>query len=240
MMKKIMTACCVSVLIASNLYAGGIPVIDLTSITTNTEEHIETIAKWAQQYQQMVQQINQLQQQYNALTGIRNLGNIFNNPAFRNYLPSDWKNIYDKVKSGGLQGLTSHAASIYNDNKVFDMCSSLLPDHKARCEAKASKPSMDQAFAMDAYDQATSRLDQIDQLMGQINQTDDPKAIAELQARIASEQAMIHNEQIKLQLYQMAAQAQDKINAQREKEIQAEVWSMGRSNPSYTPISFNK
>ncbi len=47
--------------------------------------------------------------------------------------------------------------------------------------------------------------------MAKINGTPDPKAIAELQGRIAAEQAMIQNEQTKLQMYQMVAAAEDRL-----------------------------
>src|SRR5690606_40657057 len=56
-----------------------------------------------------------------------------------------------------------------------------------------------------AYDKAKSRIEQIDQLMAKIDQTPDPKAIAELQGRLTAEQALIQNEQTKLQMYQMVA-----------------------------------
>jgi len=55
--------------------------------------------------------------------------------------------------------------------------------------------------------------------MAKINDTPDPKAIAELQGRIAAEQAMIQNEQTKLQLYAMVAQAEDRIQQQRAREM---------------------
>ncbi|MFK3907433.1 type IV secretion system protein [Pseudomonas monteilii] len=47
--------------------------------------------------------------------------------------------------------------------------------------------------------------------MGQINQTQDPKWIAGLQGPIAAEQAMIQKEQTKLQMFQMVAEAEGKI-----------------------------
>jgi len=76
---------------------------------------------------------------------------------------------------------------------------------------------------LDAYDAAKGRLRQIDQLMGKINDTADPKAIAELQGRISAEQAMIQNEQTKLQMYQMVAQAEDRLQRQQQREINAQI-----------------
>ncbi|WP_249263275.1 type IV secretion system protein, partial [Xanthomonas axonopodis] len=89
------------------------------------------------------------------------------------------------------------------------------------------------AFVGDAYEAAKSRLDQISSLMGEINKTQDPKAIAELQGRIASEQAMIANEETKLQLFQMMAVAEEKIQQQRQREINAKL----NSRRGYSPLN---
>jgi type IV secretion system protein VirB5 len=180
----------------------------------------ETIAKWKMQYDQMVTQIDQMKQQYESLTGSRGLGQIMNNPALRDYLPNDWQGVYDAVKSGGYSGLSGRALSIYEGNKAFDACAHFkVADQRTHCEAQAVKGAQDKAFALDAYDKAKSRLNQIDQLMAKINDTPDPKAIAELQGRIAAEQAMIQNEQTKLQMYQMVAAAEDRLQEQRAHEM---------------------
>ena len=43
---------------------------------------------------------------YNAVTGVRNLGDIFNNPALRKYLPADMKRVYDASQAGGYRGIS--------------------------------------------------------------------------------------------------------------------------------------
>jgi type IV secretion system protein VirB5 len=91
---------------------------------------------------------------------------------------------------------------------------------------------------MDAFDQAKSRISQIQSLMQQINQTQDPKAIAELQARMAAEQAMIQNEQIKMQLYAMAAQAEEKMQKQQLNQINAKRWASRQGASGVTPLTF--
>jgi type IV secretion system protein VirB5 len=180
--------------------------------------------KWKTQYDQMVSQIEQQKQQYQSVTGTRNLGNIMNNPKLRDYLPNDWQGVYDSVKTGGYSGLSGRGASVYNANKIYDSCQSIIAsEQRISCEARAVKSSQDKGFALDAYDAAKGRITQIDQLMGQINLTQDPKAIAELQGRIAAEQANIQNEQTKLQMYQMVAAAEDRLQQQRQREINAKV-----------------
>lgn len=201
-----------------------IPVTDGASIAQQIAAQVETIAKWKMQYDQMTSQINQMKQQYESLTGSRNLGQILNNAALRDYLPNDWQGVYDAVKSGGYSGLSGRALSIYEGNKAFDACAHFkVADQRTACEAQAVKSAQDKAFALDAYDKAKSRLTQIDQLMAKINDTPDPKAIAELQGRIAAEQAMIQNEQTKLQMYQMVAAAEDRLQEQRQRELNAKA-----------------
>lgn len=203
------------------------------ALTTQAQEAVIDVAAIGQlaaqastlgkQLTEAKNQVTQLKNTYDSLTGSRDLGTIMNNPALRNYLPQDWQKVYDSVKQGGYSGLSGTAQGIYNQNKVFDGCANLTDDQRTACEASAVKPSQDKGFALDAYDAANSRIDQIEQLMGQINQTQDPKAIAELQARIAAEQANIQNEQTKMQLYAMVADAEDRVQKQRKRETNAEI-----------------
>jgi len=224
-----MKAFSVSIVLAAGIAMSSaafaqIPVTDGASIANSIQQQIETIAKWKMQYDQMTSQINQMKQQYESLTGSRNLGQILNNAALRDYLPNDWQGVYDAVKTGGYSGLSGRAQSIYEANKAFDACMVFkLADQRTACEAQAVKGAQDKAFALDAYDKAKSRLTQIDQLMAKINDTPDPKAIAELQGRIAAEQAMIQNEQTKLQMYQMVAAAEDRLQEQRQRELNAKA-----------------
>lgn len=224
-MKKLSASCILAVGIAASSAAfAQIPVTDGASIAKSVENQIETMAKWKMQYDQMVSQIDQMKQQYAAVTGARGMGELFNNPQLRDYLPQDWQGVYDSVKSGGYAGLSGRAEAIYDNNKVYDACTGFAStEQRTNCEAQAVKGAQDKAFALDAYDAAKKRLSQIDQLMRQINQTQDPKAIAELQGRIAAEQAMIQNEQTKLQMYQMVAAAEDRLQEQRQREINAKV-----------------
>ncbi|MGS0550510.1 P-type DNA transfer protein VirB5 [Xanthomonas oryzae] len=215
----------------------GVPVTVIADVPAITNQ-IETMAKWKAQYDQMVSQINQMKQQYASVTGSRGLGQIMNNPALRDYLPSDWQKVYDSVRTGGYNGLSGSGAAIYDANKVFDACGRMAAGaQRTACEAAAVKPAQDKAFAGEAYAAAKSRLDQINSLMGQINQTQDPKAIAELQGRIASEQAMIANEQTKLQLFQMMAQADEKLQEQRQREINAQL-NARRGYSALQPVQF--
>lgn len=214
----------VSLVLISSQALAQIPVTDGAAIKTSVQQQVETMAKWKLQYDQMVSQIDQMKQEYQSITGVRGLGDVLNNPALRDYLPDDWQGVYDSVKSGGYAGLSGRAGQVYNDNKIYDICVNHTNEQsRISCEAQAVKGAQDKAFALDAYDKAKERLGQIDSLMQEINRTQDPKSIAELQGRIAAEQALIQNEQTKLQMYSMVASAEDRLQQQRQLEINARV-----------------
>ncbi|EKN6008513.1 P-type DNA transfer protein VirB5 [Yersinia enterocolitica] len=214
-------------LFGSHTASAQIPVTDLAQNSQTMAHNLATVAQWAKdiaemkaQFDMLSNQYDQMQKDYEAVTGSRGLGNIMANEAFRDYLPNDWQTVYDSVKSGGYSGLSGTGQAVYNENKIFDGCAHIANDEqRIACEAWAVKGAQDKGFALDAYETAKNRITQIDQLMAQINETQDPKAIAELQGRIAAEQANIQNEQTKLTLYAMVAEAEEKLQVQRDHEL---------------------
>lgn len=220
------------------LYATGIPVVDAMAIAQDRVNQVERIAKAVEQINQLKGQIDQMKLQYKALTGTRNLGDIAQDPKLRDYLPSDWKSVYDGVARGGYRGLTGSARAIRDASVVFDSCARLSESRKSLCERSSSKAAMDKAFALEAYDKAWSRWDQISQLMRSINQTTDPKSIAELQARINVEQAALQNEQTKLQMYQLIADAENRLIDQQRTEQNARTWGASGRGISARPVIF--
>lgn len=221
-----------------SLNATGIPVVDAMAIAQDRVNQVERIAKAIEQINQLKTQIDQMKLQYKALTGTRNLGAIAQNPALRDYLPSDWKAVYDGVASGGYRGLTGSARAIRDASVVLDTCARLTGSRKIQCERASSKAAMDKAFALEAYDKARTRWEQISQLMQSINQTTDPKSIAELQARINAEQAALQNEQTKLQMYQLIADAEGRLIEQQRIEQNARTWGSAGRGITAQPITF--
>jgi type IV secretion system protein VirB5 len=220
--------------------ASGIPVIDVAKIANDTANQAANIAKYIQMVQQYQQQIAQMKQQYESLTGSRNLGEIMNNPALKDYLPSDWQNVYAKVQSGGYKGLSGSALAIRDANVLFDACANKTRADKQLCERSASKAAQDKAFAVGAFDKAKARWDQIAGLMKQINSTSDPKSIAELQARITAETAAVQNEQTKMQLFALASQAEDRLIQQQRHEANARTWGATGGGITAEPLTFGR
>lgn len=207
--------------VATGSATAQIPVTDVAHISQNVINHVQTIAKWKVQYEQMVERIQQAKRQYEALSGSRNLGRILNDPRLREYMPAEWRAIYDQIAAGGMRGLSGDARAIFEANQVFDLCSLGAKSAYTSCQRQSAVVAQNMANAMNGYSTAMDRVNQIDKLMSAINATTDPKSIAELQARIAAENAMIQAEITKLQLIAMIADAQEKLSKQQAAEAAA-------------------
>lgn len=211
-MPKTKTLIAATILTLSTAAFAQIPVT-ITSSVPDTTNQVQTMAQWANQYKQMVGQINQMKQQYDALTGNRGLGQIMNNPALRGYLPDQWAGIYDKVRVGGLPGVSSAAKTIFS-NESFD--GAAVGGRKRQLDVMAANKAM----TMQAYDATLARVNNINSLMAKADTTMDTKAAADLQNRMASENAMIQNEQIRLNLLAQLQVAETQLaNEQRAREF---------------------
>lgn len=224
-MKKKLITLFISVAFYSQYSLAGIPVTVIADVPTqlnqiqNFSQMLKDYAMMVDQLNQMKQQFSQMEKEYSSLTGSRNLGDILNSPEFKQYLPDDWQDIYSNIRNNGYDGLSGAAKALRDASKVFDTCSYINDATEKRvCEAQSIQAAQDQTFANDAYKKSTNRVQQIESLMTEINRTSDPKAIAELSARIQAEQALIQNEQIKLAMYQESSKAEKQLLDQQKHE----------------------
>lgn len=200
----------------------GIPVID----GANLAQAIIQVQSWAQQYSQMVQQIQQAQQQYNSISGIRNMGSLVNNPAMRQYLPSDYSTILS-------QGVGNWAA-IRQAAQRFDVAMTSLSANSDSAQAfnqVAKQAALNRATAETAYSTASQRFSDIQVLLDKVNNAPDAKDMADLQGRIQAEQVMMQNEANKLQMLQQLASAQRDLQNQQAREISLKA--LGGSPPRF-------
>jgi len=217
-----------------------IPVTDSLGIAETAVQHVQTLLKWREQYQQMSEQFVQLQRTHTALTGVRNLGDVFDSRELRQYLPEDWNRAYRRMKREGYEGLVREGVAIYESNRIHDACEDLQPeDVRIACESRAVKASQDQADASELFDKTLERGEQIRQLQAQINATEDPKAIAELNARLSVEQAAIANEATRISIIKTITEAEERVQAQRQKEFQARAWSATKG-VELEPLTFDQ
>jgi type IV secretion system protein VirB5 len=218
----------------SNVANAGIPVID----GANLANSIQQVIAWGQQYQQMVSQIQQTQQQYSSLTGIRGFGDIANNAALKNIIKNDLVTTYGSIKSSGYSGLSTDAKSIRDANVIYN-CGDLSGDDKKQCEAALNINSQIIANQQNALTMSQQRTSQIESLQSQINTTQDPKAIAELQARLQVESVQVANDANKIATANALAESQRKAAEQAIIESQMKTLSANGTPVSstfkYTP-----
>jgi type IV secretion system protein VirB5 len=176
--------------------AGGIPVIDAAAIAKSVEQ----LVQMKTQIDNQIEQIGQMKAQIKSLTGTRNLGNLLKD-AVKDQVPDEWDQIYKAAKSTDYKVLIN--------GKKYD------PDnHRKQVVSQYNT-------IKSVFDGMKKQNDAIKQLMNTINLTEDPKAIAELQARIGAEQAKLQNGQTKLAMFKEMMDIQKQINAYQRQEIQA-------------------
>jgi type IV secretion system protein VirB5 len=176
--------------------AGGIPVIDAAAIAKSVEQ----LVQMKTQIDNQVQQIAQMKTQIQSLTGTRNLGNLLKD-AVKDQVPDEWGDIYKAAKG---------------------------KDYKVLLDGKKYDPEMNRKLLVQQYDMVEKTFNNmknqygnIDKLMLAINQTQDPKAIAELQARINTEQSKIQTAQSKFAALQQMMVIQEKIQMLQYKELES-------------------
>jgi len=188
-------------------HAQGIPVFD----AQNVAQAIATVAQLEQQVQQEIQI-------YQSTVGTRGFGVLLTNPVVANSLPSNWQSVYTAVQNGGYAGLTGSAQALRSASEIYNCADQTGIDQQV-CQRALNKPFQDKAFGMQAYQTELQELNQIQSLMQQIDVTQDPKGVAELQARIQSESTTVGNEMTKLQLFRMLAETEDRLVAEQQSEL---------------------
>lgn len=196
---------------------------------------IEQIATLKQQLDTMRNQLEQARRQYDAMTGGRGMDSLLSGTN-RNYLPPDWQGIEAALNGvdGNYSALTRDLRALVEANAVLTpaQLAGLSADERAQLDAARRSVALMQATNRRALEVTSARFDSLQQLIGAISSADDQKAVLDLQARIAAEQAMLQNEEIKLRVLYQAAQAEELARRQRANELAiSNVGSLRRMGP---------
>jgi type IV secretion system protein VirB5 len=208
-------------------HAQGIPVFD----AQNVVQAIATVAQLEQEVQQEIQI-------YQSTVGTRGFGALLSNPVVANSLPSNWQGIYTAIQNGGYSGLTGSAQALRSASQIYN-CEDQTGVDQQVCQRALNKPFQDKAFGLQAYQTELQELNQIQSLAQQIDVTQDPKGVAELQARIQAETTTVGNEMTKLQLFRMLAETEDKLVAEQQSElVLSRAGNTTRLQDQMVPASF--
>ncbi len=215
---------------ATHARATGIPVIDVANLFQAVQQVINDIT----QINNQIQQIRQLQTQIESINGIRNLGDIFNNPLLKNYVPAEAYTLVNAVNTSGYDGLNATAKVLRDVNLLYN-CLDRSGDARTDCQATLAQPYQQKGLLQDAMKSAALRLEQIQSLMTQINATPDQKSVLELQARIGAENALLAHETSQIQMLQGMADSEERIARSRERERQYQMLGRTGKVSDYLP-----
>lgn len=180
---------------AHALFGVGDVVFDPTQAGNMATEFM----KWKNQYDQMKAMIDNS-------SGNRGYGNLMNIPnQARNYIPSNFSDVMSLLQSNNpsYSGMTDSIRKYMDANAVLtdadlDNMKLSTATRKYLTDSRSNTATI-QALADEGLHNASVRFNLLQSLAYEINNTTDPKAIAELQARIQVEQNMLTNEQTKMQ-----------------------------------------
>jgi type IV secretion system protein VirB5 len=182
---------------------------------------IQQVRLIEQELQTAQNELSQAQQAYQSMTGSRGMQNLLGG-INRNYLPSNWTQVLSALNgSGGPYGsLSSNIQTSMSANAVLtsSKIAAMSPAEQSLLQTQRQNAALLQATSQQALATTSSRFTSLQQLISTIGTATDPKAILDLQARIAAEHAMLVNDQTKLQVLYQAIQAQASALEQRSRE----------------------
>jgi type IV secretion system protein VirB5 len=168
-------------------------------------QQAQTALNQLQQLQQQVAQGQQLLTSLNQISNVNALASSLQQPAMRAFLPN--ADAFVSAARGDLAALGAigaRAQAIRDANQIYS------PPPGDRDDVAAAGETV--------VDTATSRLTGLKQLQSALDTAPNARAVLDLQARIAAEQAMIANDQMRLQGLAMMQAAQEQVQTQRERE----------------------
>ena len=211
---------------APAVMAQGIPVIDATAIV-----------RWGQQLQQMQAQLDQarsifdeaqrLGDSFNQITDVSDLGGLLNDRQFQQLLPPEYARTADAVNGllrGNMDGLASQYD--YYQNEGATPANAFFQQELQR---RKGETYQDMAVGEVVYNQASQRLDGLNELRDRLSRATTPKETMDLQARLQAESALMQNEVLRMQGLAMIQEARNRVDDQRLDDRREEIGDQMRA-----------
>jgi hypothetical protein len=206
-------------------------VVDVQAIA----QLIQEVKTMEQQLQTAQAQLLQARQALQSMTGDRGMELLLAGTS-RNYLPTNWTQLTNASQgAGAYSALALDVRSAISANTVLSplQLSALSQADQQQVIAARQAVALRQALAEEALANASGRFAAIQKLIAAISTAADQKAILDLQTRVSAELGMLQNEQTKLQVLAQSSEAQDSVNAQRERELV--IAGQGRFESRFQP-----
>lgn len=162
----------------------------------------------------------QAQAEFASITGGRGMEQLLSG-APRNYQPTSWADLQAVMQGGGgFGGLGGGIAATVTVNSILsDASLAFLPDDvRKKITERRLLTALQQNLARQALQTTSERFNLLQQLISAIPHASDQKAVLDLQARAAAENAMLLNEQSKLRTLAEVVQSQERANQQQMRE----------------------
>ena len=188
----------------------------------NTAQAVEQVVQMIKQLAVMRQQYDQLMQTYQAIShapqgALTQLGQKLNVDQFRNALPSS--TALGAVMNGSDLGIGNFGKAISGYVQQNRVHAPTGPDFQAKeMQRTANSVAGAQAMASGLYQSAANRIEALQGLENQLASAPDTKAVADIQARIAAEQAYIQAQQVQAQALAMWQASEERNQEQRNRE----------------------
>ena len=180
-------------------------------------QQAQTALSQLQQLKQQVSQGQQLLTSLNQISNVNTLATSLSAPSLRSFLPDP--NAYVTASSGNLTSLGplgSAAAAIRQANQLFTPPAG--DPAGADLAAAGNRAALNLATGESVGAAGASRLAGLQQLQAALDTAPNARAVLDLQARLQAEQAMIANDQMRLQGLAMTQAAQAQLQTQRDQE----------------------
>jgi type IV secretion system protein VirB5 len=212
------------------LAAAGLTALSFTASVAHAQMAVYDATSYAKLIQQAQTALNQLHQAetqvqqgealLQSLNQGSNVGGIavtLESPALRQLLPA----VPALVSAGrgdvtALGAIGTQAAAIRSANRLYT--APVGDPLAADLEAAGMRAATDLALGEAVATGGQQRLTGLQSLQTSIDSAPNARAVLDLQARAATEQAMIANDQMRLQGLAMAQAADDRLQAQRDRE----------------------
>jgi type IV secretion system protein VirB5 len=206
-----------ALLLATGTSQAAWPVIDVGAIG----QLISQLRTMQNQLSTARDQLTEAHSTLASLTGSRGMEQLLSNVP-RNYLPTDWAELADTLTNTSARygALAADVQQLIAQSSVLPAAelARLTPAQQQLVQEARQNSAGLAALTRAALATSSSRFAALNDLIRAISTATDPKAVYDLQARIAVESGMLQNEATKLQALYQGQAAQDALRAQRIRE----------------------
>ncbi|MES3026292.1 MAG: type IV secretion system protein [Pseudomonadota bacterium] len=179
----------------------------------------QTAIAQLEQLREQVGQAERLYESFNDLSQVNTIAQNLLTPELRKLVPE--LSQYQAAAKGDLAALghlAARAQAIRRESQLY------APDDPAAAElleASGARAARDMALGEKIGEISDERLEGLEDLRAALDVADNARAVMDITARLAAEQAILQNDQVRLQGLLIMRDAEERLQAQREREAAA-------------------